>query len=99
MPVDEGLRLEEPEAKRQRHLRLTKPQVRLSRRKKRAHVYHFGACFERTKKKPLSMKWVDTDKGDQECPNYRSRPVCTEVKKAKKPGEQLKASGLFSSKR
>eukprot|EP00971_Amphidinium_carterae_P049555 976725-Amphidinium_carterae.3 len=54
-------------------------------------------CFERTKKKPLSMKWVDTDKGDQERPNYRSWLVCREVKKAKKPGEQLKASDLFSS--
>eukprot|EP00971_Amphidinium_carterae_P105954 2098523-Amphidinium_carterae.2 len=29
-------------------------------------------CFERTGKKPLSMKWVDTDKGDETRPNYRS---------------------------
>eukprot|EP00971_Amphidinium_carterae_P241873 4802551-Amphidinium_carterae.1 len=29
------------------------------------------------------MKWIDTDKGDQERPNYRSRLVCREVKKAK----------------
>eukprot|EP00971_Amphidinium_carterae_P085084 1683267-Amphidinium_carterae.1 len=43
------------------------------------------------------MKWVDTDKGDEERPNYRSRLVCREVKRAKKPGEQLKASELFSS--
>eukprot|EP00971_Amphidinium_carterae_P296889 5897791-Amphidinium_carterae.1 len=43
------------------------------------------------------MKWVDTDKGDATRPNYRSRLVCREVKKAKRPGEQLKASELFSS--
>eukprot|EP00971_Amphidinium_carterae_P195682 3883398-Amphidinium_carterae.1 len=41
------------------------------------------------------MKWVDTDKGDATRPNYRSRLVCREVKKAKRP--QLKASELFSS--
>eukprot|EP00971_Amphidinium_carterae_P033441 658688-Amphidinium_carterae.1 len=28
-------------------------------------------CIECTGKKPLSMKWVDTDKGNQERPNYR----------------------------
>eukprot|EP00971_Amphidinium_carterae_P138994 2754893-Amphidinium_carterae.3 len=54
-------------------------------------------CIECTGKKPLCMKWVDTDKGDEERPNYRSRLVCGEVKKAKRPGEQLKASELFSS--
>eukprot|EP00971_Amphidinium_carterae_P234169 4646322-Amphidinium_carterae.1 len=34
---------------------------------------HLKECFERTKKRPISMKWIDTDKGDQERPNYRSR--------------------------
>eukprot|EP00971_Amphidinium_carterae_P267264 5301645-Amphidinium_carterae.2 len=43
------------------------------------------------------MKWVDTDKGDETKPNYRSRLVCREVKKAKRPGEQLKTSELLSS--
>eukprot|EP00971_Amphidinium_carterae_P349191 6490890-Amphidinium_carterae.2 len=43
------------------------------------------------------MKWVDTEKVDETRPNYRSRLVCREVKKAKRPGEQLKASQLFSS--
>eukprot|EP00971_Amphidinium_carterae_P025511 503336-Amphidinium_carterae.1 len=47
-------------------------------------------CVERTHKRPISMKWIDTDKGDQERPNYRSRLVCREVKNAKKPGEQLR---------
>eukprot|EP00971_Amphidinium_carterae_P326692 6457643-Amphidinium_carterae.1 len=45
----------------------------------------------------LSVKWVDTDKGDEGRPNYRSRPVCRDVKRAKRPGEQLRVSELFSS--
>eukprot|EP00971_Amphidinium_carterae_P201910 4006283-Amphidinium_carterae.1 len=118
MPVDEGLRLEEPEAKRQR------PDVRgrstaayeaagaaqgqtLEAREaasaveqeeyvddvygtlliadlvrkvrqleldwiKSREVYKrvpLGECIECTGKKPLSMKWVDADKGDQEGKN------------------------------
>eukprot|EP00971_Amphidinium_carterae_P166955 3308758-Amphidinium_carterae.1 len=30
-------------------------------------------CLENIGKKPLSMTWVDTDKGDATRPNYRSR--------------------------
>eukprot|EP00971_Amphidinium_carterae_P138314 2740619-Amphidinium_carterae.1 len=41
--------------------------------------------LRRTHKRPISMKWIDTDKWDQERPKYRSRLVCREVKKAKKP--------------
>eukprot|EP00971_Amphidinium_carterae_P104531 2070039-Amphidinium_carterae.2 len=59
-------------------------------------------CFERTKKRPISMKRIDADKGDEERPNYRSRLVCRELRRevkkaAKKPGEELRASELFSS--
>ncbi|CAE7031422.1 unnamed protein product [Symbiodinium sp. CCMP2592] len=34
-------------------------------------------------KMPITMKWVDRNKGDNERPNYRSRLVCREVKRAK----------------
>ncbi|CAE7546001.1 unnamed protein product [Symbiodinium natans] len=34
-------------------------------------------------KVPITMKWVDRNKGDNERPNYRSRIVCREVKRAK----------------
>ena len=34
-------------------------------------------------KTPITMKWVDRNKGDLEHPNYRSRIVCREVKRAR----------------
>ena len=34
-------------------------------------------------KVPITLKWVDRNKGDDERPNYRSRLVCREVKRAK----------------
>ena len=33
-------------------------------------------------KVPITMKWVDRNKGDNERPNYRSRLVCREIKRA-----------------
>ena len=30
-------------------------------------------CFEETGRKPVDLKWVDTNKGDQSTPLYRSR--------------------------
>ncbi len=39
-------------------------------------------CWEETGKPPITMKWVDRDKGND---NYRSRIVVREVKKASKP--------------
>ena len=35
-------------------------------------------------KPPISIKWVDVNKGDDECPNYRSRLVAREIRR---PGE------------
>jgi hypothetical protein len=32
-------------------------------------------------KPPLRLKWIDSNKGDSEHPNYRSRLVCTEVRR------------------
>ena len=33
-------------------------------------------------KVPITIKWVDRNKGDNERPNYRSRLVCREIKRA-----------------
>ena len=32
-------------------------------------------CLEKTGKKPIGVKWVDINKGDEERPEYRSRLV------------------------
>ena len=36
-------------------------------------------CYERTGKAPISTRWIDINKGDQENPNYRSRLVAREI--------------------
>ena len=36
-------------------------------------------CYQRTNKSPISVRWVDTNKGDTERPNYRSRFVAREI--------------------
>ena len=50
----------------------------------RAQVYEkrtIQECWERTGKNPITLKWIDRNKGDKERPNYRSRIVVREVKK------------------
>ena len=45
-------------------------------------VYHHTSVKEAwaaTKRKPLKLKWIDTDKGGKGAHNIRSRLVCTEV--------------------
>ena len=34
----------------------------------------------RTGRKPVGLKWIDTNRGSAEAPRYRSRLVCTEVR-------------------
>jgi len=46
---------------------------------------------------PISVKWVDTNKGDDGMPNYRSRLVAREIKKLKKLDQQLEVKDLFSA--
>ena len=36
-------------------------------------------CYEITKKAPISIRWIDINKGDKERPNYRSRVVAREI--------------------
>ena len=45
----------------------------------------------------ITVKWVDTNKGDDKKPNYRSRLVARETKKLKKLGNQLQVKELFSA--
>ena len=37
-------------------------------------------AFARTGKSPISVRWVDVNKGDEEEPNYRSRLVARQLK-------------------
>ena len=37
-------------------------------------------CWKRTGKNAFSARWVDINKGDDKCPNYRSRYVAREIK-------------------
>ena len=37
---------------------------------------------QRTGKEPVTVKWIDTNKGDDENPNYRSRLVAREIRRA-----------------
>ena len=60
----------------------------------RAKVYEkrtIEECWQRTGKGPITLKWIDRNKGDREHPNYRSRIVVREVKKqhAALPGHML----------
>ena len=46
-------------------------------------VYEYSTEAEsraRTGRKPVGLKWIDTNKGSAEAPRYRSRLVCTEVR-------------------
>ncbi|CAK0875118.1 unnamed protein product [Prorocentrum cordatum] len=54
-------------------------------------------CRRLTGRAPLRTRWVDTNKGDEQRPKYRSRLVAMEIKAAKKASEQMSASELFSS--
>ena len=56
-----------------------------------------SVCWQTTGRGPLRCRCVDTNKGESQKANYRSRLVAMEIKKAKKPEDQLSASELFSS--
>ena len=54
-------------------------------------------CWSETGQPPITLKWVDTNKGDDEKPNYRSRLVVREIKaKSKGTSREIEASQLFS---
>ncbi len=41
-------------------------------------------CWEMAGKAPIGVKWVDANKGDKKNPEYRSRLVAKEIKRAKR---------------
>lgn len=47
--------------------------------------------------KPVTTKWIDLNKGDDNNPRYRSRWVAREIKQAKKPEDQLSEVELFAA--
>ena len=38
-------------------------------------------CIRETGRPPIKLRWVDTNKGDDEAPNYRSRLVARDIKR------------------
>jgi len=54
-------------------------------------------CLEETGKAPIPLRWIDTNKGDNKNPNYRSRQVVREIKARKKLVDQLSPEETFSS--
>ena len=53
--------------------------------------------FAVTGRKPIDLKWVDTDKGGAGQPNYRSRLVLRDIKARKAMDDKIPAKDLFSS--
>ena len=41
-------------------------------------------CLEKAGRKPIGVKWVDVNKGDERRPEYRSRLVAKEIKRDKR---------------
>ncbi len=54
-------------------------------------------CLHETGKQPIPLRWIDTNKGDHDNPNYRSRQVVREIKARKKLVDQLSPEETFSS--
>ena len=53
-------------------------------------------CWDVTHRAPISLRWVGTNKGDDEFENYRSRIVVRELKRAGL-GAALMAAEVFSA--
>ena len=60
-------------------------------------IVEVSQCYEETGKAPITLKWVDTNKGDEQDPNYRSRLVVREVKARKTDAERLQPQEIFSA--
>ena len=60
-------------------------------------VVELDEAYRQWGRKPIPLRWVDTNKGDEQKENYRSRLVVKEVKRAKAPEERMSTIELFSS--
>ena len=64
--------------------------VREARRRELEYVVAKGVwrkapraeALRRQGKPPITVKWIDVNKGDDDCPNYRSRLVAREIRRA-----------------
>eukprot|EP00435_Cladocopium_sp_Y103_P052687 s1304_g16.t1 len=54
-------------------------------------------AYKVTGRRPIPVRWLDTDKGNPTKPNFRSRVVVKDIKAAKAESEQLPQNLLFSS--
>ena len=67
-------------------------EVRRARKEEIEYVHKMGLCikvpvkeaYEHNGKAPISVRWIDINKGDSECPNYRSRLVAREISTSKR---------------
>ena len=67
--------------------------VRQARKEEIAEIHNYKVyekrpikeCLEVTGKKPMAIRWVDTNKGDLENPEYRSRIVAKDLKARRDP--------------
>jgi len=48
-----------------------------------------GEAFAKAGRQPISVRWVDVNKGDDQCPNYRSRLVARQLKATDTSGESF----------
>jgi len=48
-----------------------------------------GEAFTKTGRPPISVRWVDVNKGDDQCPKYRSRLVARQLKVTDKSGDSF----------
>jgi hypothetical protein len=46
-------------------------------------------AFQKTGRAPISVRWVDVNKGDDQCPKYRSRLVARQLKATDQSGESF----------
>jgi hypothetical protein len=46
-------------------------------------------AFQKTGRPPISVRWVDVNKGDDQCPKYRSRLVARQLKATDQSGESF----------
>ena len=54
---------------------------------RKMHLYdkvHIAECKRATGKMPITVRWIDINKGDEEHPNYRSRIVVREINTCKR---------------
>ena len=67
---------------------------------KKQAVYEKGPtseAFKVTGRRPIPVRWLDTEKGDPTKPNFRSQLVVKDIKATKSESEQLPQNLLFSS--